>query len=71
MRNAVSIGPARSFTFDPVAVQITDDFGRGVGSLDFFVPPPEKLDEATLEKWWCLGDQRNRRAVWVQGRKLL
>ncbi|KZW00514.1 Metallo-dependent hydrolase [Exidia glandulosa HHB12029] len=57
--------------FDAQCIQVTDDEGRGVGALDFFVPVPDQLDEATLEKWWCLGDQRNRTGMWVQGKKLL
>ena len=26
-----------------------------------------KITEEMLEKWWCMGDTRNRLGVWVQG----
>lgn len=51
--------------------------GEGVGALDFLdyeekAPPFRfKLTEDAIEKWWCLGDVRNRVAVWVQGNSLL
>ncbi|KAF8133807.1 Metallo-dependent hydrolase [Boletus edulis] len=44
----------------------------GIGALDFFDLDPE-CDGLTLdmiEKWWCMGDARNRVAMWVQGRQL-
>lgn len=25
-------------------------------------------DHELIEKWWCIGDNRNRSAVWVQGK---
>ena len=28
------------------------------------------LTSESLEKWWCLGDVRNRIGMWVQGREL-
>ena len=46
---------------------------EGVGPLTTFLDdvniraPP--LTEDLIEKWWCVGDFRNRRMVWVQGRK--
>lgn len=51
--------------------------GEGVGALDFLdyddeSPLPKSgLTEDMIEKWWCLGDTRNRVAVWVQGNSLL
>ena len=51
--------------------------GEGVGALDFLDRDEElplsqfKLTEDVIEKWWCLGDARNRVAVWVQGNSLL
>ena len=51
--------------------------GEGVGALDFLDNDEKslllqsKLAEDVIEKWWCLGDVRNRVAVWVQGNKLL
>ncbi|KAI0632347.1 Metallo-dependent hydrolase [Trametes polyzona] len=45
--------------------------GYGVGALDFFDivegHPPLTLTVEVVEKWWCLGDTRNREEVWVQG----
>lgn len=50
---------------------------EGVGALDFLDHDNKslllklKLEEDVIEKWWCLGDVRNRVAVWVQGNSLL
>ena len=38
--------------------------GMGVGGLDYF----ESGDE--IEKWWSVGDVRNRMGMWIQGRRL-
>ena len=43
--------------------------GTGSGPLDFFVAPAG-IEEDMVEKWWCIGDVRNRSAVWVQGTRL-
>ncbi|OCB90164.1 hypothetical protein A7U60_g2625 [Sanghuangporus baumii] len=45
--------------------------GAGLGPLDFFDPPSEEqpITEEMLEKWWCIGDTRNRSGLWVQGRQ--
>lgn len=45
----------------------------GVGALDFFDLDPEcgVLTMDMIEKWWCMGDGRNRLAMWVQGRQLV
>jgi len=51
--------------------------GEGIGALDFLDPddkPPllqSKLTEDMIEKWWCVGDARNRVRMWVQGNPLL
>ena len=51
--------------------------GEGIGALDFLDHDDESrlaqsnLTEDVIEKWWCLGDVRNRVAVWVQGKSLL
>lgn len=51
--------------------------GEGVGALDFLDHDDKspllqsKLTEDVIEKWWCVGDVRNRTAVWVQGSSLL
>jgi len=48
---------------------------RGIGPLDLFETGLADdgswvLTEEHVEKWWCLGDVRNRAEVWVQGRKV-
>ncbi|KAF8551677.1 Metallo-dependent hydrolase [Imleria badia] len=45
----------------------------GVGALDFFELDTEcgGLTMDMIEKWWCMGDARNRVAMWVQGRQLV
>ena len=43
--------------------------GAGIGPLDFF-DTPAGIEEEMIEKWWCVGDTRNRSAVWVQGTRL-
>ena len=54
------------------AVQLFDpDTGEGTGPIDYFEDP--RSSELTLdmvEKWWCLGDARNRKGMWVQGRSV-
>jgi len=51
--------------------------GEGVGALDFLDHDEKsplirfKLTEDVIEKWWCLGDVRNRAAVRIQGNSLL
>lgn len=44
----------------------------GMGSkVDWFDFEEEKVSmEQKIEKWWALGDVVDRRAVWVQGRKV-
>ncbi|KAI0365721.1 Metallo-dependent hydrolase [Pilatotrama ljubarskyi] len=58
--------------FDSQLVQVFDVDGYGVGDLDFFESAHDLrsrgLTLETVEKWWCLGDSRNRRCVWVQGK---
>ena len=45
--------------------------GSGIGPLEFFDSPGSgvPVTEEMLEKWWCVGDTRNRGALWVQGRQ--
>ncbi|KAG6335560.1 hypothetical protein ID866_3523 [Astraeus odoratus] len=45
----------------------------GVGSLDFFDDQPLSAGVTMdmIEKWWCMGDIRNRVGMWLQGRKLI
>jgi guanine deaminase len=58
--------------FDPAT-------GTGHGALDFFdiegssIAPGAaniRLTEQMIEKWWSLGDGRNREGMWVQGARL-
>ena len=58
-------------------VQLVDPItGAGVGPLDFLATEQVGITDSwvlsaeTLEKWWCLGDVRNRAGMWVQGRQL-
>lgn len=56
--------------------------GIGVGCLDFFdleddtesgVSQPHvelSINPEAIEKWWCIGDVRNRGTMWVQGKKV-
>ena len=57
---AVRIRDAESLSVGPVEFFDTDDVTGGKPSLT----------EEHVEKWWCLGDSRNRVDVWVQGRKV-
>ncbi|KAG5644914.1 hypothetical protein DXG03_007466 [Asterophora parasitica] len=66
--------------FDAQQIRLFEpESARGVGALDFFdleikVERGERLEELAeitlemVEKWWCVGDGRNRVALWVQGR---
>ncbi|KAI6030731.1 hypothetical protein F5J12DRAFT_802512 [Pisolithus orientalis] len=49
------------------------DNGAGIGALDFFDDQPLScgITLEMIEKWWCMGDTRNRVGMWVQGKKLL
>ncbi|PPR04502.1 hypothetical protein CVT24_013108 [Panaeolus cyanescens] len=72
-------------TFDAQEIKLYDSVkGQGVGPLDFFdaerdlgedssteLEDPEfPLNEDAIEKWWCLGDFRNRGRMWVLGREI-
>ena len=64
-------------SFMPIVRLYDPTTGEGVGALDFLDQeegssiPQFELTEDAIEKWWCLGDVRNRVAVWVQGNSLL
>ncbi|KAH8114374.1 hypothetical protein DFH11DRAFT_1766669 [Phellopilus nigrolimitatus] len=61
-----------SAPFDAQLIQLFDSRdGQGIGSLDFFeiISATRPITEEMLEKWWCIGDTRNRIELWVQGRK--
>ena len=58
-------------------VQLVDPTtGTGIGPLDFLADEQADimskwvLTPEALEKWWCLGDVRNRLGMWVQGKEL-
>ncbi|KZT12075.1 Metallo-dependent hydrolase [Laetiporus sulphureus 93-53] len=61
--------------FDAQHIRLFDAYtGEGVGPLDFFDDNPLSKRELTtdmIEKWWCIGDGRNRCAMWVQGKRLV
>ncbi|TFK69532.1 Metallo-dependent hydrolase [Pluteus cervinus] len=58
--------------FDAQQIQLFDKaLGSGTGPLDFFGDElDQEINEEMVEKWWSVGDQRNRLAVWVQGTTL-
>ncbi|KAI5121410.1 hypothetical protein M0805_003182 [Coniferiporia weirii] len=59
--------------FDAQLIRLYDDHtAEGVGPLDFFdaPDPKEPITEEMLEKWWCIGDTRNREGLWIQGRQI-
>ncbi|KAG9046743.1 hypothetical protein FS837_003764 [Tulasnella sp. UAMH 9824] len=57
--------------FDAQRIDLITENHHGVGPLDFFDATGDfEIDEDAVEKWWCLGDNRNRRSVWIQGRQV-
>ncbi|RDX42618.1 Metallo-dependent hydrolase [Lentinus brumalis] len=58
--------------FDAQHIQVFDAAsGEGTGGIDFFRDPrPGGLTLEILEKWWCVGDLRNRKGTWVQGKSV-
>ncbi|KAF5367818.1 hypothetical protein D9757_010350 [Collybiopsis confluens] len=73
--------------FDAQQIKLFDkDTGVGVGALNFFELEMEMekqvgeiserdrmsvMSEEMIEQWWCIGDQKNRTQMWVQGIKCL
>ncbi|OAX38768.1 Metallo-dependent hydrolase [Rhizopogon vinicolor AM-OR11-026] len=55
--------------FDAQCIEVLKDGDKGVGALDFF-EAQSGITLDSLEKWWCIGDERNRCGVWIQGQKL-
>jgi guanine deaminase len=55
-----------------MAVTLARD-GESLGPLDLF-DLPEEAEEGwwreAVERWWCVGDDRNRTGMWVQGRRV-
>ncbi|KAF8879474.1 hypothetical protein BD779DRAFT_1551719 [Infundibulicybe gibba] len=75
---ALGLSPGSSLfevgsSFDAQLIRVfnhTD--GQGTGPLDFFdIAATEvkkmEISPDMVEKWWCLGDNRNRAKMWVQG----
>ncbi|KAI0320198.1 Metallo-dependent hydrolase [Amylostereum chailletii] len=60
--------------FDAQSIRLFDKTTQqGVGPLDFFDLGPigkAELSEEMIEKWWCVGDVRNRTGVWIQGKRI-
>jgi guanine deaminase len=70
----IYIGLISPFRF---IVQIADQTsGKGIGPLDFLDAEYSggiedwTLSHEVIEKWWCLGDFRNRVSMWVQGKEV-
>lgn len=62
------------FQFSPllnnsIALVIVYDANNNtaIGELDFFGTNTEGITEDIVEKWWSLGDARNRGPVYIQG----
>ncbi|KIL61377.1 hypothetical protein M378DRAFT_129848 [Amanita muscaria Koide BX008] len=55
--------------FDAQQINVYDlNSGSGIGQLDFFdANEVFEIGEDVVEKWWCIGDTRNRSRMWVQG----
>ncbi|KAJ3504639.1 hypothetical protein NLJ89_g7835 [Agrocybe chaxingu] len=68
--------------FDAQEIRLYDpQTGIGIGPLDYFdleaeesgpplSPEDTRLTADVIEKWWCVGDTRNRGRVWVQGNRV-
>ncbi|KAF8806802.1 Metallo-dependent hydrolase [Phlegmacium glaucopus] len=69
--------------FDAQEIKIYDPTsGVGIGALDYFDLETSKYESQTksytctppsseeIEKWWCIGDVRNRVGMWIQGRRV-
>ncbi|KAJ3733350.1 hypothetical protein DFJ43DRAFT_1131390 [Lentinula guzmanii] len=70
--------------FDAQQIRLFNSSTRvGAGALDFFEMEIEAgrnqekyhkqtcITKAMIERWWCIGDERNREAMWVQGIEIL
>ncbi|KAG1748749.1 hypothetical protein EDB19DRAFT_1893793 [Suillus lakei] len=55
--------------FDAQCIELYKESDKGVGALDFF-EPQSGITLGVLEKWWCIGDERNRQGIWIQGQRL-
>ncbi|OSD07262.1 Metallo-dependent hydrolase [Trametes coccinea BRFM310] len=54
-----------------IELVVAERDGEAIGELEFFddatKPGVAPLDLEMVEEWWCLGDSRNRRGVFIQG----
>ncbi|WWC71075.1 uncharacterized protein I206_105028 [Kwoniella pini CBS 10737] len=63
--------------FDVQLIELTDEESpSGIGALDLFDIESKGIDSEEewkryIERWWCNGDERNRKNMWIQGRKVL
>ncbi|ESK95725.1 atrazine chlorohydrolase guanine deaminase [Moniliophthora roreri MCA 2997] len=57
--------------FDAQHINLFDrETMQGIGVIDCFdVNMATSITEELVEKWWCIGDSRNRVDMWVQGAK--
>lgn len=56
-------------------VELAGEDGTSTGVLDIFDLPKDGEDTGEwwtegVERWWCNGDDRNRVAMWIQGRQV-
>ncbi|KAI0702263.1 Metallo-dependent hydrolase [Cytidiella melzeri] len=61
--------------FDAQQIDTIDpNTGVGIGPIDFFEGENADILQTssveTIEKWFCLGDVRNRHTMWIQGRRV-
>lgn len=54
--------------FDAQFIITRQQDGSKIGGINYFTPEWD-LQEA-VEKWWTLGDTRNRKGLWIAGRRL-
>lgn len=55
--------------FDAQQINVYDGSSNvGIGELDFFEANNDGVTEDVVEKWWSLGDTRNRGPMYIQGR---
>ncbi|KAI0269835.1 Metallo-dependent hydrolase [Gloeopeniophorella convolvens] len=65
-------GIGAPFDAQQICLYDPDTAPRGVGPLDFFDSGYNSagLTAEMIEKWWCIGDIRNRTGMWIQGRRV-
>jgi len=57
---------------DSVCLLNPNSAPTGIGPLDFLDSNSQsfELSPEIVEKWWCVGDTRNRTGMWIQGRQV-